>query len=268
MGTVPPLAVLRTRRGLGLLAFATVMTIACVLLGLWQLDRYQQRGAQNDTVRAALEAEPVPFTSLVASGTDVESSVPDDAEGRRVEVSGTYDDDATITLRLRSVSGQSGVHVLTPLLLDDGRAVLVDRGFLPTASGAGLPQDGSVRVPAAAPGTVDLTARLRLSEDAGGAGLDDDTSPPSVRFVDLEDLATAFDVPLAPVWLERVDQVPAEDETLVTIPAPGLSSGPSLIYAVQWFLFGVIAVVGFVLLVRREGRPTTPAPDEDAPAPL
>lgn len=268
MGPVPSLAVLRTRRGLGLLGFATVMTIACVLLGMWQLDRYQQRGAQNDTVRAALEAGPVPLASLVPSGSDLGSPVPAEAEGRRVEVSGTYDDDATVMLRLRSVSGQSGLHVLTPLLLDDGRAVLVDRGFLPTGSGTGLPADGSVQVPAAAAGTVELTARLRLSEDAAGAGLDDDTTPPSVRFVNLDDLADAFGVPLAPVWLERVNQVPAEDEALVAIPPPGLSAGPSLIYAVQWFLFGVIAVVGFVLLVRREGRPTTPAPDEDAPASL
>lgn len=251
---------LRTRRGLGLLAFATVMTIACVLLGLWQLDRYQQRGMQNEAIRTALAAEPVAFDSLVGPEADLTSSqVPDSAEWRRVELSGTYDDSATLVLRLRALSGQSGVHVLTPLVLPDGRAVLVDRGFLPAARGPSGSVE-SAQVPEAPAGTVDLTARVRLSEDAGGAGLDDDTSPPSVRFVDLDDLADALDGPVAPVWVERVEQVPSEDSTLVAIPAPGLSAGPSLIYAVQWFLFGVIAVVGFVVLVRRDSQPPALSP--------
>jgi cytochrome oxidase assembly protein ShyY1 len=54
------------------------------------------------------------------------------------------------------------------------------------------------------------------------------------------------------VWLERVEQRPAEADVLIAIPAPRLSAGPSLIYAVQWFLFGVVAVVGFVVLARKD----------------
>ena len=238
---------LRTRRGIGLLAFATVMAIGCVLLGLWQLDRHEQRGERNDTVRTALSAEPVPLETLVGSAGSVASvegsSVDDSIEWRAVTVRGNYDDTGTVTLRLRPVEGQSGVHVLTPLVTADGTTVLVDRGFLTTATR----DTEAVNVPPAASGTVEVVGRVRLSEDVA-AGLDPDSSPPSIRFVNLDDMqqvgvisasgaeSTTSNAPgaVTPVWLERVEQSPGEDPALAAIPVPTLSAGTSLIYAVQW----------------------------------
>ena len=257
----------RTRRGISLLAFATVMALGCVLLGLWQLERYQLRGERNDAIGAALDAEPVPLESLLPAGMSTDEVDPS-VEWRSVIVRGEFDDTTTVTLRLRPVEGQSGVHVITPLVQQDGTAVLVDRGFLATATRS----TEEVDVPPAPSGSVEVIGRVRLSEAASAAGLDADATPPSVRFVVLDDLQAsgvlasgpAASGDLAPVWLERVEQTPAEDASLAAVPAPGLSAGPSLIYAVQWFLFGVIAVVGFVLLVRRDGRANSPTQDEDA----
>lgn len=226
------------------------MTVACVLLGLWQLDRYELRADRNGAVRTALAADPVPLESLVPADAAI-TDIPRDVEWRSVVVSGRYDPQATMTLRLRPVSGQSGVHALTPLVLSDGSAVLVDRGFVATAART----TDDVGVPDPVPGPVELVGRLRLSENRG-AGLDPDSTPPSIRFVDLSDpaLQELSTAPLASIWVESVDQSPPEDTGLSPIPPPQLSSGPSLIYAVQWFLFGVIAVVGFIVLIRREPR--------------
>lgn len=244
----------RTRRGIGLLAFATVMAVACVLLGLWQLDRYQQRGERNDAIRTALEAQPVPLDEVLATGTSM-SDVADTENGlewRRVVVRGSFDPTVELALRLRPVEGQSGVHSLGLVLLDDGRGVLVDRGFAATSTRT----TQAVDLPPPPAGPVELVGRVRLSEDGRGAGLDADADPASIRFVDLPDLQSFTDVELAPVWLERIEQSPAEDSSLTPVPAPRLSSGPSLIYAVQWFLFAVIAVVGFVVLARRDNHDT------------
>ena len=241
------MGLLRTRRGLSLLGFATVLAVACVLLGLWQLDRYQQRGERNDMVREALTAAPVPLDQLVPAGASADDVAPQ-SEWRSAVVRGSYDADAEVLLRLRPVEGASGVHALTPMRLDDGRTVLVDRGFLATTSRT--TQDAAV--PPAAARSVELIGRVRLSESGRRAGLDVDTDPPSIRFVDLSDDQAFGQGDMVPVWLERVEQVPAEDATLLAVPPPRLSSGTSLIYAVQWFLFGVIAVVGFVVLARRE----------------
>jgi cytochrome oxidase assembly protein ShyY1 len=241
------MGLLRTRRGLGLVAFATGMAIACVLLGLWQLDRYEQRAARNDAVRAAIDAPPVPLESLVAPDTPA-GEVDDGVEWRTVVVRGSFDPAVELTLRLRPVEGQSGVHALGLLVLEDGRAVLVDRGFLPTATRS----TAEVDVPAADTGPVEVVGRVRLSEQGRGAGLDADADPPSIRFVDLTDLQSSASTELGPVWVERVSQSPSENTALAPVPPPRLSAGPSLIYAVQWFLFAVIAVVGFVVLARRD----------------
>ena len=221
----------------------------------------------------------MPLETLVdsaGSAASVEgSSVDGSVEWRAVTVRGSYDDAGTVTLRLRPVEGQSGVHVLTPLVTADGTTVLVDRGFLRTATR----DTETVDVPPAASGTVEVVGRVRLSEDVAAAGLDPDSSPPSIRFVNLDDLqqvgvlsgagapadetagSDAASGAVAPVWLERVEQSPAEDPALTAIPVPALSAGTSLIYAVQWFIFGVIAVVGYVLLVRRDRRAGAGAPD-------
>jgi len=235
-------AFLRSRRGLSLAALTVGLTVACVLLGLWQLDRYQQRQDRNTAVSASLDAPTVPLDDVVPP----DGPVPSEAEWRTVTVEGRYDTGAEVVLRLRPVQGQAGLHVLTPLSRPDGSAVLVDRGFLPTSTAADLPP--------AASGTVEVTGRLRLSETGRGSGIDADAQPPSIRFVDLDALRDELGLDLAPVWLERVEQVPSESPVLAPIPAPTLSAGPSLIYAVQWFLFGVIAVVGFAVLARRDSR--------------
>lgn len=251
------MGLLRTRRGVTLLAFATVMTVACVLLGLWQLDRYEQRGDRNDAVRVALATDPVPLQDVLpvrdADDGSPAPQVAGEVEWRAVDVRGTYDPSREVVLRLRPLDGQSSVHVLTPLVLDDGRAVLVDRGFLTTSS----PTTEDVTTPTAVGGVVELTGRVRLSEDGRGSGLAAQSTPPSIRLVDLDDLRKVWDDRLATVWLERIDQVPQEDAALTPIPPPELSAGTSLIYAVQWFLFGVIAVVGAALLARRDTRDTS-----------
>jgi len=254
------MGLLRTRRGISLLSFATVMAVACVLLGLWQLDRYQQRGERNEAVRSALGSEAVPLDSLVPPGTAPEQGS-SEVEWRRVVVRGSFDPQVELALRLRPVQGQSGVHAFGLLVLEDGRAVLVDRGFVPTTSRS----TDSVDLPAATSGPVEIVGRVRLSEGGRGAGLDSDSDPPSIRFVDVADLQSFSSAPLTGVWLERVEQVPAEDSSLTAVPAPQLSSGTSLIYAVQWFLFGVIAVVGFVLLARRDAA--QPAAETDVREP-
>lgn len=52
---------------------------------------------------------------------------------RRVQISGRYDFSHEMILRNRKGALGPGVHVLTPLLLDGGGAVIVSRGYLPLA---------------------------------------------------------------------------------------------------------------------------------------
>jgi len=93
---------------------AVVFVIAFVMLGFWQLRRLDEKRTFNHAVTVALEAAPVPIADAPAGGYT------------RVMATGTYDPSVE-ALTLRSLDGTSGYHVLTPLVLADGAAVLVDR---------------------------------------------------------------------------------------------------------------------------------------------
>ena len=67
-----------------------------------------------------------------------------------------------VLIRNRSYQGQPGFHVVTPLQLADGRALLVNRGWIP------LTEDGSTPTPPAPPsGPVVVTGRARAVAAAG-----------------------------------------------------------------------------------------------------
>jgi surfeit locus 1 family protein len=91
----------------------------CVRLGFWQLDRLEQRRAFNAHVEAMRAAEP-----LILAGQSANDLTT--MEYRAVAVSGTYDFENQVALRNRYYQNESGFNLLTPLLLDDGSALLVD----------------------------------------------------------------------------------------------------------------------------------------------
>lgn len=113
-----------------LVLLATVATVAgTARLGWWQLDR----AAQKTALQAAREAQ----GRLPALGAADLAREPAAAEAqwqRRAVVEGTWLADATVYLDNRPMEGRVGFIVVTPLLLDDGQAVLVQRGWLPRHS--------------------------------------------------------------------------------------------------------------------------------------
>ena len=102
---------------------AVLAAALCVRLGIWQLDRLAQRKALNSRLAARL-ALPV---LEVRRGISADS-----ARQRRVTATGRYDFAAERTWPGRSFEGTPGVALITPLLLADGSAVLVDRGWVPS----------------------------------------------------------------------------------------------------------------------------------------
>ena len=103
-------------------AVALAVAIACVRLGLWQLDRLGQRRARNAVVAARLALPPVEAGGRVTA---------DSARQRRIVARGVYDFAHERVWPGRSFDGTPGVALVTPLRLADGSAVLVDRGWVP-----------------------------------------------------------------------------------------------------------------------------------------
>lgn len=201
-----------------------------VNLGFWQLRRLDERRASNDQVRARTTEPAVPIESVAAPDTS------GDALGalryRNVTAQGTYDESASAVVLNRTQDGGPGGWVVTPLRVG-GDTVLVLRGF------ARLGADGKVPMPAAPSGPVAVDGyALAIS------GFD------NLAEHDLDALRAAAPETL-PVVLQAKASTPADDQSLTVIPLPTLDDGPHLSYAVQWFLFSTIAVVGYPFALGR-----------------
>jgi len=230
------LRVLLRPRSIALVVVAILVATLFVRLGQWQWGKHERRDAEIAAVQADAERAPIPLEDASA----------DASSWTRVRTSGVYDTEHQVLLRYRPVGGEPGVHVLVPLRTADGRAVLVDRGFLRTADPARIPT-----VPAPPVGTVDVVGRLRPSEP-GGLSRDEGTD--SIRRVDLDALDEELPYPLFPRWLQVVSEDPSGDAGLEPLPPPSLDRGPYLSYGVQWWLFAVVGLVGVVILLRNESR--------------
>ena len=230
--------------GLGLVI---LVAVSFSWLGLWQLDRLDQRHAYEDLVAERLAAPASPLVDVLAAPSL------DDVRFRRVVAEGTFDPAHEVILYGRTQFGQTGNHVLTPLLLEDGTAVAVDRGWVP------LSDDDPPLADAAPPsGRVRVTGVLFPSEADGGDGAGDgngDGRRTTFTRLDLPALASQLPYPLAPAYLLLGSQDPAQADLPHIAPLPDAGqSPPHLSYAIQWFTFATIAVVGFAILVRREHR--------------
>ena len=224
-------------RHVALVLIAVLIAGVCVRLGFWQLDRLHGRRDIN-AMLAARGALPA---------VDLATSDPASLPYAHVTVTGTYDPAHEFVLSGRSYQDVAGNHVLTPLVLADGSAVVVDRGWVPLEV-ASPPVTG----PAAAPEGQVTIAGLALAPDSISAT----PVSPAPSVVTRIDLGVA-DLPyrLVPVYvLLQTQDPPQASGSPIPVAGPTLDDGPHLSYALQWFAFATIAIVGCVVLLRRDPR--------------
>ncbi|MFF3321611.1 SURF1 family protein [Streptomyces sp. NPDC002889] len=253
---------LLTRQWVILTLIALVLIPTMVELGFWQLHRHERRVAQNSLIARNLEAKPVPVGELTSPG----HTVPRADYWRQVTATGTFDTTHEVVVRRRTnADDRVGFHVLTPLVLADGRAVLVNRGWIPAAAD----QKAFPTVPAAPKGAVTVTGRLKADETTHASGIKDLSGlpPRQVMLINSEQQAASLGRPLLGGYLELTAPKPAGDSP-EQIPDPDHDSiGAHMAYAVQWWLFAAGVPVGWVILVRREKRDRAAASAESAPEP-
>ena len=232
----------------GWLALITVVlgfAVACyTLLAPWQFGREAERDAEQQAIDTSYRTPPVPLSEVSAPGTGVRP----ENEWRQVSVSGSYLPDAEVLVRLRVHDGQPAFEVLTPLRTDDGRLLLVDRGFAVVQTGATVPA-----YPAPPAGPVTLSGRLRVDEtDPQQRAVFASDGHQQLYAADSRLLATATGLALEPGRLQLAAGQPG---VLVPVPvAPNTGAAPftNFSYALQWLTFGAIALFALVYFVRLE----------------
>ncbi|WP_238163037.1 SURF1 family protein [Kribbella capetownensis] len=234
-----------------------VLAGVCVELGRWQLHRLDDRKARNDVTRANLAAPPAPIDQIVGA----QGLVGDQHAWRTAVVTGRYDASQQIVLRYRNVDDRPGFEIVTPLILSNGKAVLVDRGFL-ARQGAELAPG---HIPAVPTGEVSITGRLRRSERGGstnGGTPDNGTA----RLINGPDFAKALGLNLYDGYLTVDKQEPANDPDFGAFPGPEIDDGPHFFYALQWFFFALLAIGGLVYFSRQDSRGDTSSSDDEPAA--
>lgn len=234
----PPLETMRrpltTPRWLAAHIVALALLVLFVNLGLWQLRRLEERQLENlvGAERAAAPALDLEI-AVAAAGANFESLA-----DRHVSAAGTFDPAQEVLIRSQVEAGQAGFHVITPFRLDSGAVVLVNRGWVPLDM-------GSVPVLASPPlGHVDIEAIVRVDQFRPGGS---QGAHPVYNRVDIKAIGRGVALP---VYLalegERSNRLP------IPLPTPEFSAeGSHLFYAIQWFSFALIGVVGYLFLLRR-----------------
>jgi cytochrome oxidase assembly protein ShyY1 len=245
-----------TPRWIGLGLLMTLAAATMVGLGLWQLDRYHQRTDTNNRIDSATANPPIPLTQALAApqparpGT-VGAAPAGDVTWSVVTATGRYDPAHQILARARTVNGLVGFEVVIPLVLSDGTAILVDRGWVPPAeSGASTPP----AIPAAPTGNVTVIGRIHAPEskaspaEAFGNSL-------AVRRIAPDQLAASIPHPLYGAYLTLQTQSPPADPAFVAIAPDHQDAGMNAGYVVQWWMFSLLTLAGFGYLARREAHP-------------
>jgi len=217
---------------------AITASIVCFRLGVWQLRRHTERQALNATRAAALA---LPTVDLDTVGTPV-------APWRRVRLSGRYDETRQIVIVNRALDGQPGVVVVTPLVLEAGGAVLVERGWAPAPDAATVDLTGLTE-----PGPVTLAGVVKPAGKSAHRVVGT-LWPLRMVGISPSDVASRYPYPLHP---SVVQALPGADQPAVPrrLEAPRATPGPHIGYAIQWFGFAVIFTVGFAAYAWRSGGP-------------
>ena len=246
--------------GLGLLM--TVAAATMVGLGLWQLDRYHIRTDINNRIDSASQRKPVTLAQALRPPSPARAGVVGpapsaDMSWTMVTVTGRYDAKHEILARSRTVNGQVGYEILTPLVLADGTAVLVDRGWLaPSDLGAAK----APTVPTAPTGDVTVVGRVHAPESRA------DQAEPfqnvlSVRHIAPEQIAGSVPLPLYGAYLTLETQTPPADPAFVPIAPDHQDAAMNAGYVAQWWMFSLLTLFGFGYLAYREAHPKPDSQD-------
>ena len=246
------LRVLGSPKMIGLHLFTILLVVVMVNLGFWQLRRHDERVTFNDSVRARSQEAPRTVDELLALDRPLAEPADalaesDDApaafEWYLVTATGRYLPDEALVLVNLSQDGQAGIDPIGALQLDDGRILLVNRGFIPLDQA----------VPPAPPGTVSVLGRVRASQERRRGELSDPAVGElrEVQRIDVPRIAEQLPGAALPFYIELLSSNPPDSPTLSRIAEPTLTLGPHMSYTVQWFVFSLCAVAAWGFIVRR-----------------
>jgi surfeit locus 1 family protein len=224
-------------RSAALVALAAILVTALTArLGFWQLDRAAQKLARHALITERAEQPDVPGAALGVGGASL-----DELQYRHTTVQGHWVPGATWYLDNRPMAQRVGFVVLSALRLDDGSALLVQRGWLPRD----FLERTRVRAPDLPAGPVSVRGRIapppaRLYE------FSQEASGPIRQNVDIQMLSAESGLRLRPMSLQQLTSPGPDDGLLRDWPLPAADVQKHYGYAFQWFAMSALTIFLYV----------------------
>ncbi|MEI6836457.1 MAG: SURF1 family protein [Alcaligenaceae bacterium] len=258
-----PQLIPKTRTVLAVTLLA-VVGATCIALGIWQLNRATERRAIASSIQQGQA-----MTAL-----DLNGSAPDPVNIKNwtpAKVQGQWRGDLSVLLDNRNLEGRPGLWLATPLVMTDGRAVLVLRGWFARPLGdqkapvvATTPdiQQLSGELAEHVPRMFELWSSSRASSNNFGfkpqalasAQIDsiDTAKLQRVQNLSLAELSDQSGLNLLPVVLL---QTSASNDGLIRVwPKPSVDADKNTGYAMQWFGFATICLIALLAMAWRIRR--------------
>lgn len=236
-------------RWTGYVAVAVLFAVACGFLSNWQFSRNEERARQLDLVDANYHDEPVALGEVFPTGGALDPS----DEWTPVALTGTYLADEQLLVRNRAHGGTSAFEVLVPFRLEDGRVLIVDRGWVPPGENEPVPD----AIPAPPAGEATVVVRLRPGEMIPASGRSaDEGQVPTIHLPLIAETVASGDAVETSAYGQLVSESPAPATAPGWLPAPTEDPGPHLSYAIQWILFAIMgfAFIGYIIVSERRIR--------------
>ena len=242
-------------RRLVVMVAAVITAGVTARLGFWQLDRGAQKSALQSAVESRQQMPTLPPGDLPSDERELQERL-----HRQITLQGVWAPQHTIYLENRQMQGRPGFFVVMPLLLPEGGAVLVQRGWLPRD----LRDRTRVQAPATDPGPARILGRIALPParlydfDGAASGL-------IRQNLDVGSFALETGLKLRPLSVLELDEAPTPssgqpprpDKLLRDWPLPAAAVHKHHGYAFQWFALSVLTIALYVwfqiLRPRRRG---------------
>jgi cytochrome oxidase assembly protein ShyY1 len=204
------------------------------------------RQSYNKEIAANIVAPQVDLAVLLVAGADPVTVSKSD-QWRTVQLSGHWLTDKQVLVRKKSMDSDAGFWVITPFQSDAGYVVMVNRGWHAADKSAVDSPD----IAAPPTGAVELVGRIRLVVERTKARPTDLPVGQVDTVLPLEVVASSNTI--SNIYLEMTASRPeSRSADLREMPAPEITEGPHRSYALQWILFGIMTIIGWIVLVRNE----------------
>lgn len=239
---------LRSRRWLGYFAMLAVFSIACVMLGNWQFERRAEARAEIKRINNNYGA---PAVELADELPKLDAFNEAEQKWRTVLVVGEYFGEPFLA---RNRPGPQGVgsDLIQPIRTKTGEVFFVDRGWV-NIDGSEANSVSVDKLPQPARGNVAVEARLRAGEPKIAGRTSDGRTVASIELPELAKLAGTKGESYTAAYGMLISETPAGEHGYLP-RKPERDEGPHLSYALQWYVFILIALIGVGFAARQEYR--------------